>query len=364
MTSVAPTLEKERFLTLDGLRGVAAVCVLVTHCAPLFGFDPINAALAVDFFFCLSGFVIAHSYGSRLRNGMTAGQFMRIRTVRLYPLYLLGLTLAVAAALAGFRFDWEALSPSQLGITLPFALVMLPVFVSTFLFPFNAPTWSLFFEMVANAAYGVLHRFAEKPVWMAAGLALSGIGLSVFALHYGSADVGWQTDKRFVGGLFRVTYSFLAGIAVHAAHRRLRTRFLLSPWALAAILFMILLSSTSAGLQAAFQLICIVFVFPAIVYVGAGVTFTRYIPNLLKTLGASSYALYALHWPLYEIVDRGSLKIFDLPLERFAPWSGWLFLLLALSIAAAADSLFDRPVRRRITQLLQGSARRASIAAP
>jgi peptidoglycan/LPS O-acetylase OafA/YrhL len=83
---------RHQFVLLDGLRGVAALAVVVTHALYFFPPTPM-AYLAVDFFFMLSGFVLAHAYGERLRQGMTAGRFMAIRLIRLYPLYALGSAL-------------------------------------------------------------------------------------------------------------------------------------------------------------------------------------------------------------------------------------------------------------------------------
>ena len=90
----------ERFQTLDGARGMAAICVMLFHfsanglaTSTLFP----NAFAAVDYFFCLSGFVLSFTYDQRLRDGMTAGNFMTRRLVRLYPMYFMGLLLGVAA---------------------------------------------------------------------------------------------------------------------------------------------------------------------------------------------------------------------------------------------------------------------------
>ena len=66
---------KPRYEILDGLRGVAAMMVIVFHCfetyIPLIGTQIINHGyLAVDFFFILSGFVIGYAYNDRW-NSMT-----------------------------------------------------------------------------------------------------------------------------------------------------------------------------------------------------------------------------------------------------------------------------------------------------
>ncbi|MGI4877859.1 MAG: acyltransferase family protein, partial [Janthinobacterium lividum] len=78
----------DRNYLLDGLRGVAALIVVSYHMQA----DPSGGAyLAVDFFFGLSGFVIAAAYDARFTAGMGFGGFMRLRVIRLYPLLALGI---------------------------------------------------------------------------------------------------------------------------------------------------------------------------------------------------------------------------------------------------------------------------------
>ncbi len=88
---------RRNYGTLDGLRGVAAIAVVVVHAPMLMGsIEAPSAGLAVDLFFVMSGFIIAHAYEGKLRDGMTAGHFIALRLARLYPLYLLGLVLGMA----------------------------------------------------------------------------------------------------------------------------------------------------------------------------------------------------------------------------------------------------------------------------
>ncbi|MDE2487766.1 MAG: acyltransferase [Alphaproteobacteria bacterium] len=84
---------KQRQEVLDGLRGVAALAVVGVHVLGIFYSDARNplhhAGLAVDFFFMLTGFVIAHTYDGRWTR-MNAGQFFALRLQRLHPLVVLG----------------------------------------------------------------------------------------------------------------------------------------------------------------------------------------------------------------------------------------------------------------------------------
>src|ERR1700755_49340 len=90
--------QKHQFQTLDGLRGVAAIAVMTRHlpqflgavsyhgrAGVLLGPTP-KSYLAVDFFFVLSGFVLAHAYQARLQAGMGPGRFLLMRVIRRWPL--------------------------------------------------------------------------------------------------------------------------------------------------------------------------------------------------------------------------------------------------------------------------------------
>ncbi|MBR5241222.1 MAG: acyltransferase, partial [Muribaculaceae bacterium] len=88
---------KPHYELLDGLRGVAALMVLIYHIFEGFAFaEGFNGAgegiittlnhghIAVDFFFILSGFVISYAYDERW-NKMTIGSFFKRRLIRLHP---------------------------------------------------------------------------------------------------------------------------------------------------------------------------------------------------------------------------------------------------------------------------------------
>jgi peptidoglycan/LPS O-acetylase OafA/YrhL len=105
-----------RYQTLDGLRGIAALAVVMLHSNRWFLIAPNLSASAVDLFFLLSGFVVAAAYEHRLASGMSAARFMAIRIVRLYPLYLVGLLIALFGLDHLFVHTWgrHAVSPCLL----------------------------------------------------------------------------------------------------------------------------------------------------------------------------------------------------------------------------------------------------------
>lgn len=95
-----------RYDALDSLRGLAAMLVAAYHFNPaassLLGSFLGNAYLFVDFFFVLSGFVIAHSYAARLVGAGDVKRFAIRRIARLYPLHLF--VLGIYVAIEGLRF--------------------------------------------------------------------------------------------------------------------------------------------------------------------------------------------------------------------------------------------------------------------
>lgn len=90
---------KQHFHVLDGLRGIAALAVVIFHFMewiyPDFTENFIgHGFLAVDFFFCLSGFVIAYAYDNRLTK-MGVKSFFTSRLIRLHPLVIAGTLLGL-----------------------------------------------------------------------------------------------------------------------------------------------------------------------------------------------------------------------------------------------------------------------------
>src|SRR5215217_6372057 len=96
---------KERFEVLDIFRGIFSSLVVFFHMST-FSDTPVinnqfilNSDLFVDFFFVLSGFVIAYSYQT-ISTGEELNRFYKKRLFRLYPLHLIVLLAFVAIEVA------------------------------------------------------------------------------------------------------------------------------------------------------------------------------------------------------------------------------------------------------------------------
>ena len=185
---------------LDGLRGIAALIVIVYHVFELFPGTPVpHGYLAVDFFFILSGFVIGYAYDGRW-DKMTTGGFFKRRLIRLHPMVVMGAVIGAITFLLQGSVQWDG---SKVGtgwvmLAMLCAMFMIPsapgmsreVRGNGEMFPLNGPSWSLFFEYIGNILYALLLR--RLPKWaMAVLCAVSGTMLAGIAAHDGFLGVGW-----------------------------------------------------------------------------------------------------------------------------------------------------------------------------
>src|SRR5438105_11499913 len=148
--------QSRTFHGLDAMRGIAAIAVMLFHASSVFGpWMAPSGYLAVDLFFVMSGFVIAHSYEHRLPE-LGVRNFMTIRLIRFLPFFylggLVGLIRLVLLSIAG-RADAGPIASIAYFLFLPAP----PSSVNgQALSPLNSPGWSLLFEIYVNLAYAVL----------------------------------------------------------------------------------------------------------------------------------------------------------------------------------------------------------------
>lgn len=340
---------KERFAILDGMRGLAALAVIADHVPSTFFTTLLPGRyLAVDFFFVLSGFVLAHVYAERLRSKMTLGQFMRVRVVRLYPLYILGTLAGAALALISALKGWDDASLSQIATSVLFALFLLPCppMFSTWPnapFPMNGPAWSLFFELFINAVFALVARWLTPRVCLVF-MAIGGVLLAPTAFGFGQLDGGFAWSN-FIAGFPRVTYGFFTGVWLYLirAHERVPSLPVWAAYAALAAVFMI----PAAGVwRAVVDLAAALVIFPLLVAVCANTRASGMVLKASAFVGMVSYGVYILHVPLWGWLN--------LAMDRFSitlPGAADVLVVAAVAIAAAATLhvLYDKPLRRRLS---------------
>jgi len=341
--------ESKHFAALDGLRGIAALFVLIGHLELPF-LHPQHFELAVDFFFLLSGFVIAHAYEQKLQNGMSFWEFARIRLLRLYPLILLGVSIGAAILFmrAYATHDDRFFAPGL--ITFGLAAVVLPspllqYTVGDGAFPLNVPAWSLLVELAINAAYAMTARRITDRV-LALIIVVGAFLILTVGVNGGST---WQT--LWIGGV-RVLFSFPAGIALYRLYRNGRLPKIALPFpAVAALLILAFCIPRGWGVWSYVgESFAVLLLFPTLVAAGVRVELGASANKAALFIGKLSYPLYVIHHPL--------LKPFA-NIIRTHELTGWIFVLwtiLEIStiivVAYLAMRFFDEPVRRRLASLV------------
>lgn len=353
-----------RYVTLDGMRGIAAIAVALYH------FDIYlmpHGYVAVDFFFALSGFVLHRSYLPRFRQGLSFGRFLAQRFARLWPLFtlgtLLGAMLAVLAMLAG---DRHAMSVGEFATTLALHALMLPSPASYPFYPWNVPSWSLMFELVANVALFAL-IFRLPRIALIAICAVCATGMIPIVLDNGSANIGALWGEHGIA-LMRTGFSFTLGVLIAtlpAPHGRRgvdvgRVAPGLSSWlgvgGIVAIGVLLAMPVPKAW-TAVYDLSIVLVFSPLLVLLGSRVEPVTFAAPMAVFAGEVSYALYAVHWSFIEPI-RSLVRYIGLAPVPAAT----LFLTTMLIAAWAAVRWYDLPLRRRLTALLlrseHGSFRR------
>jgi len=347
-----------RYETLDALRGVAALAVVMFHLGVVKlepGVMP-HGYLAVDFFFVLSGFVIAHAYGRALTGGLGFGAFFRKRLVRLYPLAAAGVLMGLAVLLLKWRlFPDRVDSLPQIAASGGLNLLMLP---TPFggpashheLFPGNGAMWSLFFELLVNLAWAAwLVRLRSR--WLIAILALGGAGVVYSDLAHETGCLG-NTVETFPAGFARVFYGFTLGVLLHRHQDRLRARSL--AWGAPLLVALLVIVVASPVSSIAWDVIGTLLVLPAIIAVGVS---QRSPPRVAKLLGDMSYPIYVLHFPILAVTSGLRQSVLSQVNVHILSTAAVLAVLGASWVALKA---YDEPVRRMLSRAAPAPSRLAA----
>lgn len=294
--------ETQRFDALHGARGLAAIAVMCLHLQFYTrladGWLP-GAYLAVDLFFLLSGFVIAHAYDARLRTGLSPLVFLRRRLARLYPLYALSLLISALVVLERIgREGIGAFSRLDLAASFVLSAVLLPVppalsISPTQLFPLNGPAWSLFLEILVNLAFGFL-----CGIFMRRFLPLGPVPGPVLPLV------------------------LMAGAFVLAA-------------------------TPAVTLRPQFDLAVVVVVWPCLLRLASGVRLAGPIRRAAHALGEASYGIYILHMPLMSLMAALS-RWLGLSVHQRDLWFLWGAVPATALLCVWLNRAYDEPVRRRL----------------
>lgn len=342
---------KQHFEILDGLRGIAALAVVTFHFMEWayadYSKDFIgHGFLAVDFFFCLSGFVIGYAYDDRIAK-IGVLEFFKSRFIRLHPLVIAGSVLGLLAFLFDpFGGHPELYSTGKIVLAFLCSVMLIPMPAiadrSFNLFSFNAPAWSLFWEYIANIVYAfVLVRLRRR--YLVLLTILSAVAICLVSCRAGNLLGGWSGPTFWDGGA-RISYSFLAGLLIYRSNRIIKSK--LGFIGLAILLFLAFVMPFSKWNWLTEPLV-VLFYFPLLIALGAGAILTPGLKKVCLFLGKISYPLYMTHYAVlwmfgnyYTSHKPGTVQL------TFIVIAG---LILLVGAAYLVMVFYDIPVRKYLS---------------
>ncbi|WP_426485549.1 acyltransferase family protein [Flavobacterium sp. 2] len=369
MTDIKP---KKHYEILDGLRGVAAILVVAFHIFETFAggnrFKQIinHGYLAVDFFFLLSGFVVAYAYDDRWGK-MTKWEFYKRRLIRLQPMVVMG--MIIGAIFYYFQASdilfpmianmevWKVIVTMVIGFTLLPIPPSLEIRGWGEMHPLDGPAWSLFFEYIANILYALIFRKFSKKVLSVFVVIFAGLLINYLVFGpKGDVIGGWSLNLEQMNiGFTRLLYPFFAGMLLCRLGKLIHLK---GAFWICSILIIIVLAlprfgdENSLWINGLYESFCIILVFPLIVAIGAGGQIkSAFSAKICKLLGDISYPIYITHYPLiywytaWVVNNKVSLEDGLLP--------GIALLVASIVLAFVCLKLYDEPVRNWLQKKFQ-----------
>jgi peptidoglycan/LPS O-acetylase OafA/YrhL len=362
------TADKRRMTIVDGLRGIAAMAVVICHTLGILivgvpaSIRPKITVIGdwghgVDIFFVLSGFVIAHSIGNRLVDWRYIWAFILRRSIRLDPPYWCAIAVGLATMVIRNRFghaagDW----PTVWGFFLHFAyledLFHQPRIVPVF--------WTLCLEVQLYLVFvlllGIAH-WVHRPKLDAQSRDQFTVKVIFFAYIISFAwAVGFFKDNWITPWFVYPWHKFLLGAIISLlATRRIKLRTAMSAiliYVTVGVIRRWTVGSPEPRFSSGIWIACATATFLAC-GVARGALYSWLSWRPLLWLGSISYSLYLLHEPIIEILMAAQTRVAG------KSWSASLVffclaIVLSLSAAWILYILVERPSVRLASRLTKG----------
>jgi len=349
---------RRRFEALDSLRGICAVLVVMFHmpvASHWRSWDMVqHGYLFVDYFFVLSGFVIAHAYAGRLKTARDGGRFMVRRLGRVWPLHVLMLAAFIGLELCRVWFHFDGATPFTRDRSVEAIFTNLLLVQAWHVHPYltwNGPSWTLSAEVACYLVFAGLVLVAPKRFRLIGAVlaVVGGIMVLMFARRWMNTTYDFAVPRAVYGFFLGC---LLQGVWTRIPRLKSGAATVLEVFAVVGICLFIAWAQGPATV-----LVTLVFVAVVWVFAGEDGALSKVLDHpALVTLGRWSFAIYMvhmfvltvmmilarkLHWvPGGRRIDFGSVWINDL----FAIGMFGLIVLLAL----AAHRYVEQPAQRQI----------------
>lgn len=226
------------------------------------------------------------------------------------------------------------------------------------MFPLNGPCWSLFFEYIGNILYAFILRKLPTKFLALLAIVLS-CGLAWFATTnqsgYGSIGVGWTIDPvNILGGTLRMLCPFTLGLLLNRVFKPIKTK---GAFWFCTIVIIVLFHIPYIGINSTisyngmFESVCIIFIFPAIVFIGASGKTTDNMSNkICGFLGNISFPLYIVHYPIMYVFYRYLIKTKQYSLSQTWPMA-IAVVVLSIVLAYVCLKVYDTKMRKWLTKI-------------
>ncbi|QRR03741.1 acyltransferase family protein [Dyadobacter sandarakinus] len=353
---------KERVEQLDGLRGIFAVLVIAHHHNAfkdsLFynNFFVINASLFVDFFFVLSGFVIARNYVGRIHTARDFFTFLKKRFIRLYPLLFYTEVVFILANLLGEGSPLKNAGDLGISYYLSTALDTLTFMGSTPVFgswmSINYPAWSISAEMIAYLVFGLVVLFSARNKYIIFGLITLLAG--AFILSRGEYLLAY--DFGFVRGVFCFSLGVFTNKVLSKRHFDL-TAF---EWPFVIILVLGMFVVHHWGLNLWKMFFPFLFAGGIMVFASSSGRITQVLASRpFQYLGRISYSIYLNHAIVLIFVNVVLFRLMKLPVSE--PMIG-ISLLTSIILTIIYSHFTYLWIEKGAARLLNAKISRSTVA--
>ncbi|ANO34976.1 acyltransferase [Vibrio breoganii] len=312
---------KKRFESLDAFRGLCAVCLVVYHMALIGSITELDffkkSTILVEFFFVLSGFVLAHAYAFGPKISFI--NYVKARILRIYPLHIFMLLIFIILEAinlllykSGYSFGTVPFSDKNgLDQLLPNFLLLQSWLPFTHPLSFNGPSWSISVEF-----YMYLILFATIVIFKKQRLF---IWVSISSIAFMMLFVKYDFPSRQV---FRGLSCFFAGAVVYVFYNKFRN--IKFDGTIASLVEMLLLLCvvliTQSDLEYRSILASLLFVFVVLVYSYEFGCVSRLLKgDFFQLLGKISFSIYMTHYALVIIIKSCFMVIQNITGKRVAP---------------------------------------------
>ena len=354
---------------LTTLRFPFAILIAIYHYTNYFsdyettGFVALERlSFVLDFFFILSGFVLAHIYNDSGR--FNYRKYILRRFFRIYPLHIVTLFSLILIFMVGSAMGIEASHPERYqSDTIWMHLLMVQAWPIDPVISFNVPSWSIsaeWFVYLTFPAFLAMRELKRPNLLFAFAIALT-----VFWYVFTIATTGYSYSDLEGYALARVVIGFILGFALREWLREYRMPFTSFKGA-SSILAIAMASSGLLGLPAVFSIgVFIFFMCAAFERSMAGTKHPYFDNPFWIKLGDTAFALYLIHMPyaiyMNNLIELGTGITLPGPSSDPAVFGVFAFLTLSsIPVAWVAHQFFEQPIAMLAPRFVETSLARFS----